>query len=250
MNPFNSEVPSELRPADSFQIDNHDNFGVPRVETQRDYQSISKVVKDILNDLPKQNIPVASKETVLAPRQCISSLNTTIIGDYIVAGFLQYDAKWLVQATGNATFQSVLMQIKLGVVNVQRRYIFILLGHNQLCTVKKSWVKDMVRQFVVHIRSMNTVSKIFFVALLPRLVDNDTAKPKLIKFNRCLAAAVTAVALDYDRVSFIPVQHEFHHNSLPLKNLYNPDGFTLSHAGLVLLKKKLFHFAGFKKNDV
>ena len=68
----------------------------------------------------------------------ITNLNTTLIGDYTATVYPQYNVKWLVQATGNATFKSTIEAVKSGNIVVDRKYIFIQLGGNQLRTADKT----------------------------------------------------------------------------------------------------------------
>ena len=94
-------------------------------------------------------------------KEVISSGNTTIIGDYIATGFSKHDSKWLVQASGNYTFQSVLQKIKNNEITVHRRYIFVILRHNQLCSAMKGNVMAMVQSLVTEIRRLSCMAKIF-----------------------------------------------------------------------------------------
>ena len=66
----------------------------------------------------------------------ISSANTTLIGDYISTVFPEHSSKWLVQAQGNVTFTSVLNLIQENLITVDRKYVFLQLGGNQLRTVE------------------------------------------------------------------------------------------------------------------
>ena len=80
--------------------------------------------------------------------QVISPYNTTLIGDYIATAFKGTDNKWLVQATGNAMFQSVIRDVEHDTIKVDKKYIFIALGHNQLHTLNKGVIKDCVNEQV------------------------------------------------------------------------------------------------------
>ena len=181
-------------------------------------------------------------------KEVISSGNTTVIGDYVAAAFSQHDSKWLVQATGNATMNTVLQGINKGDITVDRHYIFIVIGHNQLQSSSKGSVIFSVKQIVASIRNKNPAAKIFFSALLPRPVDNDTVKPLIVKFNRALCAAIHEVQKRDIRVLLLPVQHQFIVDSKPVMQYYNEDGFSLSDQGAACLKKELFRLAGFLQN--
>ena len=207
MNPLSMQMLEKLLPENELQEDVHDSFGVSSLVQfkPRKQLSLNKMVTDILTDLNAKD----TMHKVPDSEKCISNQNTTIISDYTVSGFIEYDAKWFVQAVGNATFQSVTQEIQQHKINVQHRYIFISLGHNQLYSAGKKWVKQSVLMLVTTIRSQNLQCKIFFLELLPRLVDNNTAKPLIVNFNRSLYKAVQAVSNSMGRVLFLPVQHHF-----------------------------------------
>ena len=181
-------------------------------------------------------------------KEVVSSGNTTIIGDHFAATFQQHDRKWLVQATGNATFQSTLLAIQEGTITLDRHYIFIVISHNQLQMAKNSQLGHVVEEFLKLIRSKNVAAKIFINALLPRPVDNDTAKPLIVKFNRILAMTVNKVQKADNRIILLPVQHRFIKDSAPRLELFNQDLFTLNKHGAALLKASMFELAGFIKN--
>ena len=182
-------------------------------------------------------------------QETINSGNTTLIGDYIVASFPQHDAKWLVQGFGNATVQSLTQSIIDNRVTVDRRYIFLLVGHNQLRTATKSSIFQSYLQLIKQIRAKNSLCKIFISSLLPRFVDNEDIRPLIIRYNRRLLEAVGRIAVQFGRVQFISVQNTFVHHSLPIRKLFDADGFTLSLAGVVTLKGALLQAAGFKRNN-
>ena len=205
---------------------------------------VRHILRQMLQNLEEHQQPKDRKQQAEITRD-----NTTLIGDYIVAGFPQWDAKWLVQATGNTTFESVLADIISGKIIVDRKYVFILLGHNQIRTSTKSSIKWSIFNCIEQIRIINAQSRIFFVSLLPRPVDNQVTKLLITKFNRALAGSVNVASKQFKRVRFVAVQHEFVHNSIPLDKLYNQDKFTLSLAGLALLKNKVLLGAGFVKNQ-
>ena len=129
----------------------------------------------------KHNKKTAIKTPTNRPE--ITNLNTTFIGDYTATIFPPYNVKWLVQATGNATFSSTIENIKNGQIVVDRKYIFIQLGGNQLRMADKVSVFRNVMETTVAIRDRSPESRIFFLAVLPRIVDNKEIKPLLVKFN-------------------------------------------------------------------
>ena len=103
---------------------------------------IRKPIQTTRQDVTEQQLQVAHQLLLVIniQRLCISNLNTTLIGDYISVAFPEYHQKWLVQAFGNATFQSTLDFIILEKILVNRRYIFLQLGGNQLRSSNKQSV--------------------------------------------------------------------------------------------------------------
>ena len=181
-------------------------------------------------------------------KEVVSSGNTTIIGDYVATTSQQHDRKWLVQATGNVTFQSTLLAIQEGTITLDRHYIFVVIGHNQLQMAQNSQLGHVVEEFLKFIRSKNVAAKIFINALLPCLVDNNTAKPLIVKFNRILTTTVNKVRKADDRIILLPVQHPFIKDMVPRLELFNQDLFTLNKHGAALLKANMFELVGFIKN--
>ena len=82
----------------------------------------------------------------------ISNLNTTLIGDYVAATLSEYDEKWLVQVFGNATFASILEMIHKDKLIINRRYIFIQLGGNQIRTSTTSSMLRVMMEMVMALR--------------------------------------------------------------------------------------------------
>ena len=153
------------------------------------------------------------------------------------------------QATGNATFNSVIQAIKNGTIKVDFKYIFIVLGHNQVRSTCREMLCTLVESLVAEIRLRNTDSRIFISALLPRVVDNLEIKVHIVNFNRWLAAVVRKVGSTFFRVHLLAVQHEFLDQGTPIQRLFHEDGVTLSATGAFLFKKSMFEMAGFKMNS-
>ena len=181
-------------------------------------------------------------------KETISRANTTIIGDYVLGCYKNDDSKWVVQCMGNATLQSVVLSLQHNNLDVQKRYIFILIGHNQIMSSTKGTVADAVAEIVQEIRFKNQSARIYFAAILPRPIDNDNTKPLIVKFNRNLFAAVARVSKTIKKVKFLVVQHRFIHHSKPVTGLFNSDLITLNEAGAKTLKSSLFELAGFAMN--
>ena len=194
-------------------------------------------------------VPSTQYHASLSPDQTISSGNTTIIGDYVATAFDRYDKKWLVQAKGNATVQSVLLDIKDGNITGDRRYIFITLGHNQLHNMSKAFIADCFQSVWKMICERNVHAKIFVAALLPHPVDYRLVKPQIVKLNRALATVINRIRKQDPRVLLLPVQHSFIKDSQLIMELYSQDRYTLSSEGAKHLKKQLFEMAGFGRND-
>ena len=186
----------------------------------------------------------------IAKQNDITALNTTIIGDYTATVFPAYHTKWLVQAWGNATLASTMESIDNKLVTVDRRYIFLALGGNQLRTSTRQSVSMQVLELVSKIRDKNEESRIFFVGVLPRPVENAEVKPLIVKFNRFLMQAVEKAAVIFDKVWFLPAHLEFISDGVPVEEFFHQDDrLTLNERGAILFRNTLFRLAGFRKND-
>ena len=181
------------------------------------------------------------------PKMVISSGNTTLIGDKMAAAFDKHDPLWLVQVSGNETFQTVLQKILDGEVTVQRKYVFIQIGSNQVQLGTRSMVYRLIGRIVQAIRQVNKNARVFFVGVLPRPIDNEQVKPKICEFNRFLAGAVKNVK--DGMVKYVPIQIHFLRGQLPRMEFYQPDRVLLNKEGAAQLRKRLFEAAGFKAND-
>ena len=181
----------------------------------------------------------------------ISTLNTTLIGDYISTVFPEYSSKWLVQAQGNTTFTSTLQNIHDGLITVNRQYVFFQIGGNQIRSATSAIIFDHILSLVVAVRECNATSRIFFIAVLPRPVEDQQAKPFIAKFNRWMANNVERVDKLFGKVKFLPVQHHFLDGNAPKIQLFrNDDALTLNEAGAATFRSAVFRHAGFVKNVV
>ena len=109
-----------------------------------------------------QTVTYAKKRTE------ISALNTTLIGDYIATIFPEYQSKWLVQASGNATFDSVLQGIKQSLIMVDRTCVFVQLGGNQIRSADACNTFTNLLNVVVAIREVRKDSRIFVVGIFAK----------------------------------------------------------------------------------
>ena len=100
---------------------------------------------------------------------------------------------------------------------------------------------SLILDLVETIRNRNLTSRLFFISVLPRVVDNMEAKPFLIKFNRWLAAIVSEVNTIFDKIKFLPVYLKFLDGVQPQ--------LLLSEVGVALFKQVIFQLAGFMKNE-
>ena len=176
------------------------------------------------------------------PKTEISCANTTLIGDYTSVVFLPMDTKWLVQAQDNATFSSTLALVNDGMIAVGRRYIFIQLGGNQVRFAEKPKIYSWVLDLVVKIRERNPTCKIFFLGVLPRLVDNEDIKPYIMKFSRWLSVAVHEVNIIFKRIQFLPIHLRFIEGNIPKAHLFEQDNqLLLNVAGQLCFVKWYFN---------
>ena len=180
----------------------------------------------------------------------ISKDNTTLIGDYTSVCLDQSD-RWLIQAQGNATISSTLALVKDGMLVIDRRYIFIQLGGNQLRTTKsKSKLFGQMLDLIVAIRNVNPPSRIFVMGVLPRVLDNEQIKPLLIRFNRWLAQVTNDVDSIFEKVKFLPIQLKFLEGNRPHRVLFDDvNPLLLSSIGSALFKQAAFQLAGFVQNQ-
>ena len=212
-------------------------------------QNLSAMLPDWLKeDQPsnKEQFAVPVQSNVQQINKMVSSGNTTLIGDYIAASFPVHDKKWLIQASGNATIGFIIQAIKEDNITVDRRYIFITVGHNQVRSITRGEINNYFTQLIQVIRKKNAQCKIFVTMLLPRLVDNDEMKPVIIKFNRVLSQIMGKINWNDHRVLLLAVQHSFIKDAVPIQHYYNQDRYTPSKAGASTLKKPMFELAGFK----
>ena len=178
----------------------------------------------------------------------ISSGNTTLIGDYISTVFPEFHNKWLVQSQGNATFNSTLQLIRDGLVTVDRQYVFFQLGGNQVRSADSTAMFNWVLNLVVCVREKSKGSKIHFIGILPRPIENEDVKVFVMKANRWLANSVDRINKLFGRVVFLPVQLRFLQGNKPVMAMFGEDQLTLSAAGAELFKATTFEMAGFVKN--
>ena len=232
---------AQSRQEATFQVPDYLLDDSPSVETHT--RQVQEVVQEILSDL-NQGIDSQKKRNIE-----ISSVNTTIIGDYVASVFGQSDRKWKVQSPGNATWASTLQGIKDKLISVDFRYVFFLLGHNQIRVSKRVDIVRIVFEVIAQVREINPEARIFICSILPRPVDNEEAKLLIVNFNRWISLAVNKAAKQFFRVHHIPIQHHFINAGVPKLFLFNQDQFTLNARGALLLKTKVFQLAGFKKND-
>ena len=184
----------------------------------------------------------------IAGRPEISPENTTLIGDYISVALLN-SRSWLVQVFGNATFQSTTDKIIEQSLTVDKKYIFLQIGGNQIRSASKHSTFNQLLKTVTAVRQYNHDCKIFVVGVLPRPVENESAKPFIIKFNRWLKSACDRINAFFANVKFIPAQLSFIDSTGPKLQYFNSDDLlTLNELGADLLKRMLFSHAGFVRN--
>ena len=197
-----------------------------------------------------QEVFGVAKLVASPPKLEISNLNTMLIGDYMSVVFPEYHATWLVQAFRNAMFQSVLDMIIKDKLIIDKRYIFLQLGGNQIRSVNKQKVFKDLLEVIWAIRDKNSESRIFVVPVLPRAVANEQVKPLITIFNRWLCNVVEKMSAWFPRIKFLPVQQRFMGPDGPRMQYYNQDDrLTLNEMGARMLKAALFELAGFIQNN-
>ena len=81
---------------------------------------------------PAQFLLVCLLPINLQPLGNICPQNTTLIMDKYGKCFTNPDSKWLIQIFGKTVFQTITNRVISGEISVQRRYIFIMIGGNQV----------------------------------------------------------------------------------------------------------------------
>ena len=141
------------------------------------------------------------------------------------------------------------MLIKDELINVNRQYVFIQLGGNQVRSVDSNKVFGLIIDMVVAIRQKSPGAKIYFITVLPRPVDNSDIKPFIVKFNRWLTAVVQSANELFEKIKILLVHLKFINAAQPRVKLFNAqDGCTLNEAGAIVFKKEVFQLATFVKN--
>ena len=180
-------------------------------------------------------------------KQVISPENTTIIGDSIIGCFSNPDSKWLVQCFEKAVISTLVSRIEKQEISVNFRYVFFMIGKNQVFRAIRSHTYQEVKKLVSAVLQQNDMAKIFFGGVLPRPVNNALAKPRIKAFNRFLATSVKKLQRSFLRVFYLPVQlrftaeHEFN-------ILYKTNRIHLNEIGWMRLKAALLEEAGFIRN--
>ena len=212
--------------------------------------NVCQATKNLTQQHPEVGDARVAKASVVNRNIEISCANTTLIGDYTSVKFSSLDPRWLVQAQGNATLASTLALIKDGMIAVDRWYIFLQLGGNQVRSADKQKIYSQVLDIVVAIGNKNANSHIYFVAVLPRIIDNTDIKPFIMNFNRGLAAAVHQVNIIFERIRFLPVQLRFLNEIVPRREMFDEQNpLLLSQLGVELFQKAVFQLTGFVRNE-
>ena len=172
--------------------------------------------------------------------------NTTLIGDFITSSFSSNDSKWLVQTFPKANLATLRNRVETGEAKVDKHYIFVMIGANQVFRATRVLVVQEVKALAYSIFVRNANAKVFFVGVLPRPSHNMIAKPRITEFNRFLNTAMKKIKKQFSRIFYLPAQVKFH-NETEFNVLFNEDLCTLSLFGRMRLKKVLFEEAGFIK---
>ena len=220
-----------------------------------DWLQDDSLVKDTFGIIPTQSPAVIRPEvhsttvSAVTVKEVISSGNTTLIGDYSASTFEKHDPKWLVQSFGNATWQSTLKMIRDKVIVVDRHYIFLSMGGNQLVLANKANTYQNLLSVVQMILSLNSTAKLFVISILPRPIDNDSVKPLIVKVNRILRDTVMKVQKQQIRISYINMANQFlDDDNDPEVAWYNSDLLTLNKSGCAKFRRLAFAGAGFIPN--
>ena len=206
------------------------------LKEQHDQEELSTGIRALMAP------PVTLLPLNLQPLGQISAQNTTIIGDRGIKGFSNPDSKWLVQNYDKAVFETITNRVGSGEITVARRYIFLMIGNNQIFRAVKTAVQRDLRFLITCIIGRNLVAKIFISGILPR-PGKPHARQYVKNFNRYLAAAVKKIQKEVTRVFYIPVQIQF---IVEVEHpcLFDENG-SLNEFGRMHLKRVLLEGAGF-----
>ena len=144
--------------------------------------------------------------------------------------------------------QTICNRINKNEIDVNKRYIFIMVGKNQVFRAVRTKVYKEMFDIIKAIVIKNPMAKMFIAGVLPRPACNQLAKPKIIAINRFLASAVKRIQKTVPRVYYLPVQLRFQAES-EFEVLFGPDGIHLSDFGARRLKQVLLEQAGFIRNE-
>ena len=206
-------------------------------------------VASLLLPEPQQQQRVQQQQATHS-KICISGSNTTLIGDYISAVFQQFDSHWLVQATGNATFESTFNLVCEEALVVRKRYIFLQLGGNEVRSATKEKLFKQVLTLIVAIRERNPKVRIFLIGVLLRPIEDKNVKHFVVMFNCWLHNAADRIdAIFQNKIRFLPVQLSFLQSDGPKLFLFNEDKLKLNQAGVEVFRRAVFQLAGFVKKQ-
>ena len=200
--------------------------------------------QDVLQRLGPEPIPTVQLPANLSPNGKITALNTTLIGDKTIQNFVNPDPKWLIQCIPSLTFSELKEKIEDNSIDIQKRYIFILVGGNDFGTYTKMEVWQHVKMIAYAIFSRNPVAKVFWSGILPQYDGISCTKDHIIKFNRRLCAAICRIKKEFERCYYIPTQLRFHG---PTDGRFFDDNI-LNQYGCLRLKMGLLEGAGFIQN--
>ena len=94
-----------------------------------------------------------------------------------------------------------------------KRYVFIMIGSNQVFRAKKCQIFQELKLLMLAILAKNPIAKVFFGGVLPRPNNNEVCKPVITSYNRHLSAAVKRLQKEFTRVFYIPCQVFFQQES-------------------------------------
>ena len=222
-----------------------------RSDAELEQRQVHQPTVDRMQQMALQQLTATVDAQKLQRRQVeISRENTVLIGDYTSVAFSVNDTKWLVQSQGNATLASMLALIKDDILIVDRKYLFFQLGGNQLRTAMKQKIYATLLDMVVLLRDKNPQCGIYFIGVLPRVVDNLEVKPLIMRFNQWLTASVHSVDSIFGKVKFLPVHLQFIDGVNPKVHLFDAQQpLLLNHVGATLFKEVTFQLAEFVKNN-
>ena len=143
--------------------------------------------------------------------------------------------------------QTITNRVISGEITVARRYIFLMIGGNQVFRAKKTVVHNELNMLIMCILGKTPVAKIFVASVLRWPAKDHYAKDYIRNFNIFLCAAVKKIQKQVTRIFYVLVQLQFQAQH-EYNCLFESDLLQLNVFGKMRLKRALLEGAGFMQS--